>query len=172
MESKQSEDGLNVRNYSAKPTVFIGGLPKSRHIKQVDDYIKTLSGNREYNVIVDARKKLRGFAFIMFDTIEEAQDFVKKEHWYQGKLLDCKLSLDHNDYIKSSLINIRMPKKVFLDYVPKKFTKEHLTNIFKSFGEVIELITIDKGVSDLCYTYVTFDDFESAEKVVKQGIIA
>lgn len=169
MQSKQPK--IDPYNFASKPTVFVGGLPKCREVESVDHFMKSIASKGIHNIIIDAKKKLRGFAFITFETMKEAQDFLKKEHRYEGKLLDCKMSLEHNDYISSSLINLREPKKVFVDDVPNIYSKQHLLEVFKSFGKVKELITIDKFKKDLCFVYVKFVEFESAKKAISQGTI-
>ena len=81
---------------------------------------------------------------MVFDTLKEAQDFANQIHVYDNKVLDCKVSLQHQDYITTSLNNIREPKKIFVDKIPKKVNKKDLENTFGVYGEIEEIIVIEK----------------------------
>jgi RNA recognition motif-containing protein len=103
---------------------------------------------------------------VVFDTLKEAQDFANQIHVYDNKVLDCKVSLQHQDYITTSLNNIREPKKIFVDKIPKKVNKKDLENTFGVYGEIEEIIVIEKEKRSINFAYITYFDTESAQKCV------
>ena len=111
----------------------------------------------------------RGFGFITYNDPKYAIEFMKKDHYYDGNKLDCKLSLDHKEYIKTCLKNIRYPKKIFVDKIPKDATKESLKEIFSQFGEVEEVIVIYKPKRPLDFGYINFFETESALAAKNKG---
>lgn len=119
-------------------------------------------------LVTDSKNRSRGFVFITFKTREEAEKFVVGEHVFEGKTLDCKISLDHESFIASSLNNIREPKKVFIDKIPRKFKKVDLEKIFGKFGEIEEIILIEKDERTINFAYVTYFDSNAAKNCVKQ----
>lgn len=155
----------------AKPTIFIGGLPKDLDLKAANAFMKSMVGNRNYNIITDSKCKLRGFAFVTFNSEEEANLFLQKEHRYKNKVLDCKFSLEHDDYITASLINIREPKKIFIDDIPKQFTKSRIVKYFETFGDIEEAVLIEKCKKPFNFSYIHYYETESAQKAVKNGFI-
>ena len=171
MTTCQSFEEYKKSNFFGKPTIFVGGIPKTDDINDINAYLDTIVGNGTHNVITDSKHRLRGFAFVIFNTKEESDLFLEKEHVYNGKVLDCKSSLDHDDYIASSLLNIREPKKVFIDEIPKNFVKSELIDIFTPFGELDEVILIEKVKKPVNFAYVTFVESQSAKDIVKQGTV-
>lgn len=81
-------------------------------------------------------------------------------------MLDCKVSLHHQDYITTSLNNIREPKKIFVDKIPKKVAKIYLEKTFGVYGEIEEIILIEKEKRNINFAYITYFDTESAQKCV------
>lgn len=172
MTTCQSFEAYKKNNHYGKPTIFVGGIPKNSDIEHVNSYLDTIVGNGMHNIITDSKDRLRGFAFIIFETKKEADQFLTKQYIYEGKVLDCKSSLDHEDYIASSLINIREPKKVFVDEIPKSFAKSDLHDIFEPFGEIDEIILIEKLKKPVNFAYVTFMDTKCAQKLCKKGTVS
>jgi hypothetical protein len=98
--------------------------------------------------------------------LKEARDFANQRHVYDDKVLDCKVSLHHQDYITTSLNNIREPKKIFVDKIPKNVAKIYLEKTFGVYGEIEEIILIEKEKRNINFAYITYFDTESAQKCV------
>lgn len=149
-------------------TVFMGGFPKTTDVVLIEQYLATICSDNECVAITDQNNKSRGFAFVTFNTIEEANEFVKKKFAYNGKTLDIRLSLDSKDFISSSLLNIREPRKLFVDKIPNNLKKDDLLKIFKKFGEIEEIILFEKNERLINFAYVTFFKHMNARKCVEK----
>lgn len=171
MERSKSIEITKDSNHTGKFTVFVGGIPKSVDFNLAYSFMKTHIKKGNINIITDSKLKCRGFAFVTFDTLDDAHIFLDKEIKFNDKNLDCKLSMDHNDYIATCLISIREPKKIFIDQIPQKINKSQLSNLVKPFGEIDEVILIEKSKKPTNFAYITFTDTESAQNAVKKGEI-
>ena len=151
-----------------RPTVFVGGFPKSANTQIINEYVKSICKHSEFILVTDSMYRSRGFVFITFNTLKEAKSFVKKNHVFEGKILDCKISLDHEEFITASLNNIRAPKKVFVDKIPRRFTKHDLEKLFGVYGDIEEVILIEKDDRKINFGYVTYLRSEAAKKCCAQ----
>ena len=90
---------------------------------------------------------------MIFPNKDQAFKWMNRDHYFQGEKLECKLSLDHDAYIISSLQNVRSPKKLFVDNIPKNVIRDDLKKCFEQFGQIDEVVIIqkDKRGSDLAY---------------------
>jgi RNA recognition motif-containing protein len=149
-----------------QPSVFIGGIPKNTNIEVLVQNIKLINPEAEFHLVTDIKNRSRGFAFIIFKTQDEAQAFAKIEHVHEGKILDCQVSLDYNEHITSSLRNIREPRKVFVDKIPKSFTKHDIKNTLAIYGPIDGVILIAKEKREINFAYVCFSGSESARMCV------
>ena len=152
-------------------TVFIGGIPKDSDIDDVNTYLLSICGNSPFNLITDSKSRLRGFAFVSFSDKNDIKRFLSKPHSYNGKQLDCKSSLEQSDYVDASLNNIREPKKIYADDIPKQYTKKILQEAFSAYGEIEEIILIEKAKKPKNFAYITFADTDSAQKCIKEAYI-
>lgn len=152
-------------------TVFIGGIPKDSDIEDVNIYLLSICGNSPFNLITDSKSRLRGFAFVSFSDKNDIKRFLSKPHSYNGKQLDCKSSLEQSDYVDASLNNIREPKKIYADDIPKQYTKKTLQESFLAYGEIEEIILIEKAKKPKNFAYITFADTDSAQKCIKDAYI-
>lgn len=150
-----------------KPTVFVGGIPKTADTKVLREYIRSVNSNCEFHLVTDSKNRSRGFAFILCATEKEAHEFANQRHMYDNKVLDCKVSLHHTDYITSSLNNIREPKKIFVDKIAKRVTKSDLEKSFMVYGEIEEIILIEKEKRSINFAYISYFDTESARRCVQ-----
>jgi RNA recognition motif-containing protein len=149
-----------------QPSVFIGGIPKNTNMEVLVQNIKLINPDAEFHLVTDIKNRSRGFAFIIFKTQDEAQAFAKIEHVHEGKILDCQVSLDYNEHITSSLRNIREPRKVFVDKIPKGFTKHDIKNTLAIYGPIDGVILIAKEKREINFAYVCFSGSESARMCV------
>lgn len=151
-----------------KATVFVGGFPKTANTLIIQQYVEKICKHSEFMLVTDSKNRSRGYVFITFNSKEEANRFVRQEHMFEKKSLDCKISLNHESFITSSLINIREPKKVFVDKIPKNLKKCDVEKMFGKFGEIEEIILIVKEERTINFAYVTYFSSDHAKKCVKQ----
>lgn len=93
MEMNQKVEWEKVISESC-PTVFVGGFPKGATQASIQQFLYQINATGHVNLVHDVNGRSRGFAFITFQTMQEAQEFAQKEIFYDGKILDCKVSKD------------------------------------------------------------------------------
>jgi hypothetical protein len=64
------------------------------------------------------------------------------------------------------LNNIREPKKIFVDKIAKKVAKKDLEKTFGVYGQIEEIILIEKEKRSINFAYITYFDTKSAQKCV------
>lgn len=153
-------------------SVLLAGFPTDANTADVDIFMKKIAPNKKCSII--KRKKytledFRGFVFVHFENIKEAETFNKKKHFYNDMLLDCKLLNNHDNFINESIENAKNPVKVQVEQVPQSMTKETLTKLFCQFGVVKELVIVTKENKDSNFIYITYDSHESAKYCVNQS---
>lgn len=84
-------------------------------------------------------------------------------------MLNLCVTTTHENFLKESLQNIRSPKKVFIDRIPKKINKDFLMGFFSKFGEIEHLNLVDRDDKTVNFAYITFYDSSSATEVVNDG---
>lgn len=151
--------------------VFIGGIPKDCDISDANNFLQSICGTSPFNLITDNKNRPRGFAFVSFYNKDDAEKFLSKPHSYNGKELDCKSSLEQSAYVDASLSNIREPKKIYADEIPKQFTKIVISQAFAVYGDIEEIILIEKAKKPKNFAYITFSNTEAAQKCIKDGRI-
>ena len=87
------------KHHLEKFTVFVGGIPKDGDPEHAKEFIRSLAPTAKFDSMCDSKKRLKGFVFIEFKSQQEVDLFLSCPHTYDGKLLNCKVSQDHNDFI-------------------------------------------------------------------------
>lgn len=144
-------------------SVLVAGFPKESLLSEIRDFISEVSKRKKFTVLKGKKNKFRGLVFVHFTDIEEANEFVKKSLFYGDTLQDIKVALDHDDYIEQSLESIRNPKKVFIEDLPKCFEKNNVESIFEKYGEIEELVLIEKCKKGNQMAFITYKDSSSAK---------
>ena len=75
-----------------KIKVLIAGFPPDTTKQKADLCMEAISEDKEYSLILRNKKKFRGFAFILFQNKEEADEFLEKEHKFENTILDCRFA--------------------------------------------------------------------------------
>ncbi len=89
-------------NDQTKISVLVAGFPKEHDAKAIKAFIELISPNRNFKLIKKNVNQFKGLVFIYFDELEEAQAFCMKDFYYQGKLIDCKISKNQDEFIIDS----------------------------------------------------------------------
>jgi hypothetical protein len=87
------------KHHLEKFTVFVGGIPKESDPFKAKEFIRSLAPTAKFDLMCDSKNRLKGFVFIEFKSQHDMDTFLSKSHSYDGKLLNCKISQDHNDFI-------------------------------------------------------------------------
>merc|ERR1711957_989625 len=119
-----------------KFTVFISGFPTKSSVKKIEHFLQYVCQLDDYKIRMGKSYKFCGYCFVCFDTMGEAEEFCQKEKVFEGKLLNSKISIDHQNYIYNNLAEAREPRKVFIDSIPKDMDKKRLNQILQKFGSI------------------------------------
>lgn len=154
-----------------KYSVLIAGFPIGTKLQIIQDYMDEISNGKTYSIIQRSNKKFRGFSFIHFTDKREAEEFCEREIRFNGKLLDYKLSVNQDDYIKDCLKELTKPRKVYVLGVPKSYSKKDIENLFMKHGDIEEISIIDKENYKCNKAFVTFIEYSSAAECAKCSVI-
>ena len=161
MSSQENLETTN--NTQSKLTMFVGGIPKTYDYDEIESYFQKYGDIENLNLICDSKKRSRGFAFLTYKLNDDLHKCMAETHIFEDKPLDCKISLDQNNYLNMCLNSLKNPTKVFLDDIPKEITKSELEETFSKFGEIEEVILINKAKRELGFAYLTFKETKSAK---------
>ena len=153
-----------------KISVLLTGFPENTKLENVENYLIQINNGRQYTIIKKNRSKFRGFVFIHYDSREEAENFISKELRFEGKLLDYKLTVNHNDYLQDCLRELTQPKKIFVKGIPKHYSKLDIECVFKKFGGIEEVVIIKKSSRKINSSFITFSEFQFAEDCVNNNL--
>jgi len=81
------------------------------------------------------------------------------------------LAIDTDDFIQNCLEDLRHPKKVYINKIPKNFEKNQIVETFKQFGEVHQVNIIHRTDRVNNFAYVTFVDSKSAVAAVNHKFL-
>ena len=161
-----------IKDYDDKNvTVIVTGFPQKTNKIEVEEFMLNISDGNKFDVKVDSKNYFRGFVYVKFQLLEEAEKFINKEYVFQKKLLNCRISMQYYQFINESIDNLRSPKKVFADRIPKHWSKKEVEKFFDQYGEVDYLSLVDKDHKTVNFAYVTFVESESACNCVKNKLI-
>ena len=152
-------------------SVLIAGFPQGTSTNEVREFIINIAPGKKHVIRTTNDNTFRGFQFVNFNSAEEANEFLSQEHAFNGKVLDCKIAKDHDDFIKTSLQNLKCPRIVFVDKIPKHMCKKNIEDIFSKFGKIEETLLIVKKEKHVNYAYVTFSSTREAIMVVTMKYI-
>lgn len=106
-------------NFMSGITVIVTGFNHLANTEEVEAFMNSVCENHNYDIKVNNDKCFRGFVYILFDTEHEAAKFMKQDIYYDRKLLNMRISKDYDVFIEESIENLRWPKKIFVDRIPK-----------------------------------------------------
>ena len=147
-------------------SVLVAGFPKELCAETINGFFKKICPSNKVTIMTKGKNKFKGMVFVLFNTIEKANEFIRKDLVYKGKPLDIKLAIDTDDFIKNCLQDLRSPKKVYINKIPKHFDKKQIEEFFVKFGEVFLVNTIHRPDRSNNFAYVTFIESKSAIKCV------
>ena len=169
--SKSKRSAKDTDPNQDKFTVFISGFPTKSSVKKIEHFLQHVCQLEDYKIRMGKSFKFCGYCFVCFDTLVEAEKFCQQEKVFEGKLLNSKISIDHQNYIHNNLAEAREPRKVFIDSIPKGMNKKMLNQTLQKFGPIELLEYVVKEQKPINIAYVTFQIPDSARKCVAARII-
>jgi len=110
---------LNDDVASEKVSVLMNNLPRDVEISAIEKKLALIIPDTNFRVVSKKKNKpncrSRGFAFIYFDTKQQAEQFLSKDYYYDGQFLNCKIIEKDDLYIKENTNLLRYPVKVLVD---------------------------------------------------------
>ena len=165
------------KKYSKKPpkdqcthliSVLIAGFPPETAIKDVRDFLLKIAFNQKSTVIRGPKNSFRGFLFVHFKQMKSAQNFADKSYYFGDKQLDCKISINHNDFTIDSLQNIREPKKIIVGKLPQTLQKQDIARNFNKYGEIEEIIIVNATNDEFCNAFITFENYKDSKTCINE----
>jgi len=150
--------------------VLVGGFPLGSKISEIRKFLCKRFPVRRINIATDKKNKFYGFVFIKFDKREQAEQFTKEDLFFEGVQLDVKLAVNNFQFIEECIQNMRTPNKVFIDNIPRNYTKRDVFNVFNKYGKVIDVICVSKKERTSTFAYVTFEDSNVAKDCVNSVV--
>ena len=124
---------------------FVGGIPSDAKRKDLYDYFKSFGVVQRITILNNSSnsKKLYGFCFVKFKKIygTSLTDGTRLKR-FQGR------DLEIDPIIRRSNLKHRVmekhAKRVFLQNLPKSFTKEDVYNVFVHFGPIANCFVVQR----------------------------
>ena len=160
---------IRICKYESKLNISNTNVDFNRNllIKDIDD---NMSQKEFYNIFLkygdissakieyDENGKSKGYGYIYYydvSSAEKAKLELNGKKFYEKKLeiVNCIPNIN-----KKNVNNLTL----FLINLPSNITKKEIKSIFDKYGDIINIKLTDKG-----YAYITFSEYESALKCIK-----
>ena len=79
--AESSNETSEIQGTSA----LVAGFPKELCSDAINEFFADICPTNKVTVMTKGKSKFKGMVFVLFDTIEEATKFTKKELIYKGK---------------------------------------------------------------------------------------
>ena len=155
---------------SGQISVLIRGFPPNTDLEEIRQYLDSICQDGTFKM---SKKKCQfhGYAFLYFKEFEVASEFSKKKFYFKNTLLECKFPVDRDRYIKQCINDLKYPRKVFVDKIPKSYRNNEIKCVFSGFGKVQSVILIESNDKPINQAMVTFEEYNAAYKSVMKHII-
>ena len=167
-KTKKPTKGRTSGHATDEISVLVAGFPKETKRQDVMNYVSEIAPFYRSTIIKSHKNTFRGFQFIHFKSMKDAKNFVGKNYYFEGKQLDCKVSINHDDFTCNSLQNVREPKKVVAENLSVNISKNEVKQLFSRFGKVEEVI-LTPTLGDMFHNaFVTFYSYKSAKDCTQE----
>jgi len=140
--------------------LFVGGLPQDAKQDDISAHFQTFGEIDNINLKTDpATGRSRGFAFVVFKTVEGLQDAVStEEHAVKGKKVAVKKAQAKQG-------------KVYVGKLKVELSDEEIKAHFEQYGQIAQIEQpFDKTKNERKnFCFITFEKEESAKQLLKVG---
>jgi len=140
--------------------LFVGGLPQDAKQEDISAHFQTFGEIDNINIKTDpATGRSRGFAFVVFKTVQSLQDAVnEQEHSVKGKKVAVKKAKAKEG-------------KIYVGKLKPELSDEEIKNHFAQFGSISQVEQpFDKTKNERKnFCFITFEKEESAKQLLKAG---
>ncbi|XP_042202775.1 heterogeneous nuclear ribonucleoproteins A2/B1 isoform X5 [Callorhinchus milii] len=151
--------------------LFIGGLSFDTTEETLKKYFEQWGKLTDCVVMRDpSSKRSRGFGFVTFSSAEEVDDaMAARPHKIDGRVVEPKRAVAREESGKPGA-HLTV-KKLFVGGIKDDTDEHHLREYFQTFGniETIEVITDRQSGKKRGFAFVTFDDHDPVDKVVRSN---
>lgn len=168
---REDEPQYNTGEPEQFRKLFIGGLNYKTSDEGLRDFYSQWGDLTDSVVMKDGQSgKSRGFGFVTFrncDMVDEAMR--NRPHEIDGRQVQPKRAVPRED-TTSPGSNLSVKKVYIAGLKDKPIEKEDIEEYFKTFGNVIDcqVLMDEETGKNKGFAFVTFDDFDSVDKVVLQ----
>ena len=137
------ERDVTIR-YNTKSNLFIKGIPKSVTPREVYEYFLQFGDISSCKISEDDFGNHNGYGYITYYNIEDAQKAIDESK--DKKIFDSN-NIEISPFQKRNerIINSNDNRKIYINNIPEKYTKEDLEKLCNEFGKVEDCnIFIDK----------------------------
>ena len=147
--------------------LFIGGISLDTTDEGMREYFSQYGKITDCVVIKEkGSERSKGFGFVTYETEEEADKcMADRPHSLDGRSIDAKRAVSREESSKPGA-HVQV-KKVFVGGVKQGLDEAKLRQFFEQFGNIVSIdIPLDKEQRPKGFGFVTFDDFDVADKLV------
>ncbi len=161
-EDNQSNGGPAAANPVSEDDrkLFAGGLPQEASEADLKDYFSTFGAVTSVNLKMDQMTgRSRGFAFVVFESVDSLETVLAKEHAIKGKKVAVKKAASKQG-------------KIYVGKFTQPITEDEIKTHFSQFGNVVEIqrpVDRSKNNEPKNFCFITFDKEEPADTLLKRG---
>ena len=161
--STDMENNQDSKDYDIKEghIILFKGFPPETGFKDIEDYIKDVCEYLKIKVI-SKKSNFYTFAFVYFENAANLHKVLQKKHYYKGIQLETKLPLDRDEHIKQSVQDLREPRKIFVDKIPKGYTANDIKSIFGNYGKIVSINMFFNNNKPINQANITFQEHHSS----------
>jgi len=137
------ERDVTIR-YNTKNNLFIKGIPKNTTPREVYEYFLQFGDISSCKINEDDFGNHFGYGYITYYNIEDAQKAIDESK--DKKIFDSNnIEISHFQKRNERIINSTDSRKIYINNIPEKYSKEDLEKLCNEYGKVEDCnIFIDK----------------------------
>jgi polyadenylate-binding protein len=128
------ERDISIR-YNTKNNIFIKGIPKTTTPREVYEYFLQFGDISSCKLNEKEDGTHNGYGYITYYNIEDAEKAIEESK--NKKIFDSNdVEVEHFQKRNERIINSNDNKKIYINNLPEKYTKEELTKLCSEYGKV------------------------------------
>ena len=128
------ERDISIR-YNTKNNIFIKGIPKTTTPREVYEYFLQFGDISSCKLNEKEDGTHNGYGYITYYNIEDAEKAIEESK--NKKIFDSNdVEVEHFQKRNERIINSNDNKKIYINNLPEKYSKEELTKLCSEYGKV------------------------------------
>ncbi|CAF0914191.1 unnamed protein product [Brachionus calyciflorus] len=161
-----SSNSTSKNNYLNK--VFVRNLSYEINEDELKEYFSKFGNLVECVIIKNSDTKLsRGFGFVKYSDSSMIDELMKKRpHFLKNRKLDIRRQIPRLNKTETNTSK----NKIFISGFGIEITELDLKEYFSKYGSILKIdIRPPKQGMSKCYGFITFDDYDSVDKILIQN---